>query len=147
MGHMEESIQNPLKWCDICRRMTNHETQECYYCPRGDNDARNEQPTRPNPNGIERARLVLGTQPPLPRTTEVRYVEREAEEPCYNIVPTTPYSLDELPMSYEQSRDPNPNQYFMLMGIERGHRFDAFAKRGPQPSGTLGPCFRCQGDH
>ena len=33
---------NPLKWCEIFRRMTNHETIECYYHLREDNDARNE---------------------------------------------------------------------------------------------------------
>ena len=35
----------------------------------------------------------------------------------------------------------------MLMDIERGHRANSFAKKGPQPSGALGPCFRCHGDH
>ena len=82
--------------------MINHKTQECYYYPRGDNDARNEQAAIAIPNGIERARPMLGTQPSLHGSTEVRYVEREPNSPCYNIVPTTPYSLDEFSMSYEQ---------------------------------------------
>ena len=101
---------NPLKWCEICRRMTNHETRECYCYPRGYNDARNKQPTtRANLNVMERARPMLGTQPPLPRTAKVRYVEREMEAPCYNIVLATPYIVDELPMGYEYVGDSNPN--------------------------------------
>ena len=139
---------NPLKWCEICRRMTNHETRECYCYPRGYNDARNKQPTtRANLNVMERARPVLGTQPPLPRTTEVRYVEREMEAPCNDIVLATPYSIEEPPMGYEYLGDSNPSQSFILMDAKRGNQVDAYTKKGPKLSGALGPCSRCHGDH
>ena len=74
-------------------------------------------------------------------------MEREIEAPCYDIVPATPYSIEELLMGYDYLRESNPNQPFMLIDTERGHRVDAYAKKGPQPSGALGPCFRCHGDH
>ena len=35
----------------------------------------------------------------------------------------------------------------MLMDAERGCRVDAYAKKGSQLSGALGPCFRCHSDH
>ena len=64
---------------------------------------------------MERAKPVLGTQPPLPKMAKVRYVEREMEAPCYDIVCATPYSIEEPPMGYVYVGDSNPNQSFMLI--------------------------------
>ena len=136
-----------VKWCNIYRRMTNHETRESYYHPRGDNDARNGYSTSANPNVMEKVRPMLGTKPPLPRMAQVRYVESKMEVPCYDILLAIPYSVEEPPIGYEYIGDSNPNQYFNLMDADRGSQVDAYAKKGPQPSGALRPCFRCHDDH
>ena len=55
---------NPLKWCDTCRKMTNHESRNCYYRPRVEPKDRVGQATT-----FERPKPILGNQPPLLGTT------------------------------------------------------------------------------
>lgn len=61
-------VISPAKWCEYCRKMTNHESNECYYRPgysRGQNNAQTSnqanQVDQMNMNSQERARPVLGT--------------------------------------------------------------------------------------
>ena len=71
-----------MKWCNIEKKYTNHETHEFYFRPRYENKQTGQQqqqqpqqtPTY-RPQGykggqMEKPQLVLGQQPPLPRTNQ-----------------------------------------------------------------------------
>ena len=111
--------------------MTNHQTRECYYRPRGENKGKARQPSGGVLAATNRARPVLGSQPPLPSATHVRYVEVEEAMPCYAIVPATPYYAEELSYGYEYDEGHDSNLPLMLMGTEQGCMPDAYAIREP----------------
>lgn len=46
-------MQYQTKWCDVCKKMTNHETPECYYHFQNELESRKEQ------IGNERPRPIL----------------------------------------------------------------------------------------
>ena len=109
-------IINPLKWCEHCRKMTNHESNECYYRPgynRGQNAAQtSNQANQVNQTYVtsqERARPVLGTQPAPPGTTPFRYVEDQG--PSLEMVPVTPYNVEEPQQQPSYSEQPQDYSY------------------------------------
>ena len=156
-------VTNPLKWCDYCRKMTNHESSECYYRPgfnRGGNNAPTQNPVQKG-NTNERARPVLGTQPTPPGTTAFRYVEDQGSS--LEIVPTTPYYVEE-PQHASQSGDSSYEQEFdgpdhmismkaqtlMMMANGAFRKPGGYNNSGRQQSNSnfvRGPCFKCDGDH
>ena len=125
------------------RRMTNHETRNCFNQPRGDPEGR----PGPHHSEMERERPVLGSQPSLSGTTHVRYVETKDNNPCYDIVPSSPYVEGESSIGYDCPDDREENLPLMIMGAGRGRTPDTYAKRAPLTSGVPRPCFRCHGDH
>ena len=119
-----------LKWCDICVRMGNHETSKCFYCPKYEADARESG---------ERAKPVLGNQPPIPGTTGVRYAEPD-ELATQELVPAGAYYDEEYPIIEEYGDD--YTRPLMIMGMGRGQAPEGFVRKLP-----MGTCYNCQGDH
>ena len=127
----ERCPTSPLKWCDICVRMGNHETRNCFYCPKYEADARKAN---------ERAKPVLGNQPPIPGTIGVRYAQPEEVPTSQEMVLAGVYYDEEYP-TIEEYGDDNTNP-LMLMGMGRGRAPEGFVQKLP-----MGTCYNCQGDH
>ena len=75
---------NPLKWCEICKRMTNHETMDYYYKPRYERtqsetiqQGQHVQNAQIHRGRGERARPVQGVQPPIPGSRALIYVDAQ----------------------------------------------------------------------
>ena len=126
---------NPLEWCGICRKMTNHKTKTCYYQPRVELEEKIGQATT-----FKRPKPVLGTQSPLPGTTGVCMAKVGEYET--QIVPSIPYGEEGYYTDgvYEEEI----TQSLMTMGLGRGRAQDSYARRNP---GQNGACYRCAGDH
>ena len=118
---------NPLKWCDVCQKMTNNETKNCYYQLRAKSKERLGQVAT-----FERPKPVLGDQPPLLGTTRVRMVE--FMEYNNQLVSSIPYG-DEGYYTYGIYEE-DLNQSLMIMGMRRGRTLDAFTRRNPISNGT-----------
>ena len=116
-------------WCEICRKYCTHTTETCFKRPKGLNqqyqqaryDQRGYQNQRPYQNqgyqnqgypnqgnpqvrgnaaNVEKAVLVLGTQPLLPGAVAVRYVDVALDEgvnPPQDLVPVGMYYKKEYP--------------------------------------------------
>ena len=76
-----QPLPRVLKWCNIEKKYTNHETHECYFRPRYKNQQAGMQQQQPQqalaykPQGYGRGKIdkpqpVLGQQPPLPGTNQ-----------------------------------------------------------------------------
>ena len=111
---------NPLKWCDVYQKLTNHETRNYYSQLRAKYEERLGQATT-----FERPKVVLGAQPPLPSTIGVRMAEvREFDMPN-QLVPSVSYHDDGY--YTDKIYEEDCNQPLMIMGIGRGRTSDAFA--------------------
>ena len=76
-----QPVPRVLKWCNIEKKYTNHETHECYFRPRYENQQAGKQQQQPQqtpayrPQGYGRGQMdkpqpILGQQPPLPGTNQ-----------------------------------------------------------------------------
>ena len=116
----------------------------------------------------EMARLVLGAQPPTPKTVPIRYVEVDHQEPSMELVSAPLYFQESSFENYEPHEefvDANQHPYYvtypqetnsmMLVGPMQSKMPPQSSQYGQQPypqrraiQASPGvKCFKCQGDH
>ena len=128
---------SPVKWCNVCQKMTNHETKNFYYWLRAKFEERIGQAAT-----FERPKPVLWAQPPFPSAIGVRMTEVGEFDMPNQLVPSMPYHDDGYYTDgiYEEDY----NWPLMIMDTGRGRTLDAFAWHNFVSNET---CYCCECDH
>lgn len=97
-------------------QMTNHDTLECNYHQRAENERRIGQHV---PIISHRDNPILGAQPPRPSTSNMRYVEVEGSVLLEGKMPRMSNLVEVISLSNASSYE-NP-QSLMHVEVKRGH--------------------------
>ena len=156
-----------LKWCNIEKKYTNHETHECFFRPRYENpnQGMGQQQQQVNPQHQQRApqayqqqgygramneipKPVLGQQPPMPGTNlvPVNLVQGEENLLEQTMMPTTLYGEGSSMSQWINPQDQPlaPQEYHPDLDIETLLYIARNNTRGPRqnPQGERG-CYNC----
>ncbi|MCO5546850.1 hypothetical protein L7F22_000287 [Adiantum nelumboides] len=144
-----------LIWCDICKKYSTHNADNCYYRVRALNhnlqlqQQHQQRVANPSVGGNnERAVPVLGTQPPLPGAAAVRYVDVASQElgSGRDLVPIGTYYEEEYDFQgyHSDFKEEESRQLMMVGQRHNGYGRGLPIARGQESSNqVLGPCFKC----
>ena len=139
----------PLKWCDICWEMTNHESRECYHCPRLVHARKLEQPSQVFPIASHREKPIVGMQLPLLSTSNMRTVEAEGTMLLEGKRPKMSNHGKNISLrnasSYASSHE--NNQPLMQRETEKGHVLEGHAQNTSPLSESIEPCMEDPKNH